>query len=104
MIIQLNADKNLTIHADYESQINEKIKKELERFSSFISRIEVHFSDENGSKSGQDDKRCLLEVRLEGRSPVAVTNIGQTYDVALAGALSKAESAIHTIVSKLKAH
>ncbi len=33
--------------------------------------MEVHRSDENGSKSGQNDKRCVTEARLEGRQPVA---------------------------------
>lgn len=103
MNIQLNTDKNLTIHAEYHAQINEKITNALDRFSNHISRVELHFSDENGSKSGINDKRCLLEIRLDGRSPIAVTNLGQTYDIALNGALSKATSAINTVVSKLKA-
>lgn len=30
-----------------------------------ITRIEVHFGDENGEKFGKNDKRCLLEARLQ---------------------------------------
>lgn len=104
MIIQLNADKNLTIHAEYESQINEKINNELDRFTDYISRIEVHLSDENGSKSGQDDKKCVLEARIEGRQALVASSFGQTYDLAIAGALSKLKHSLTTFDSKLKAH
>lgn len=104
MLIQLNSDKNLTIHAEYQSQIEDKINTALAHFSNHISRVEVHLSDENGSKNGQDDKRCLVEVRMEGRAPIAVTNIGQNYDLAIQGALSKASNALSTVVSKLQDH
>jgi len=102
MLIQLNTDKNLTIHAEYEAQLTDKLTKELDRFSGHISRLEVHMSDENGSKSGLLDKRCLLEARLEGRAPIAVSNLGQTYDLALAGAISKLKSSLTTFISKLQ--
>ena len=102
MIIQLNADKNLTIHEEYQTQITAKINKEIERFDHLITRIEVHLSDENGIKNGQQDKRCLLEARIEGRSPVAVTHMGQNYDLAINGAVDKLKSALNTIVGKLQ--
>lgn len=102
MIIQLNADKNLTIHTEYENQIIEKLSKELTRFAEHITRLEVHLSDENGDKSGQDDKRCLLEARMEGRQPIAVSSFGQSYDLALNSTIDKLKSALTTIVGKLK--
>ena len=104
MIIQLNADKNLTIHAEYEGQIKEKLTTALSRFTDYISRIEVHLSDENGSKSGQNDKKCVLEARLEGRPAVIGTSFDQTYDLAINGALEKLKHALTTVDSKLKAH
>ncbi len=104
MIIQLNADKNLTIHAEYESQISEKINKELGRFTDYLSRLEVHLADENGNKSGIDDKKCTLEARLEGRQPIAVISFGQTYDLAINSALAKLKNALNTIDGKLKEH
>ncbi|SFH48722.1 HPF/RaiA family ribosome-associated protein [Pedobacter insulae] len=104
MIIQLNADKNLTIHAEYESQLTEKINKELSRFTDNLSRLEVHLSDENGNKTGQDDKKCVLEARIEGRQPVVVSTFGQTYDVAMNSALDKLKNALSTIDGKIKAH
>ena len=65
MIIQLNTDKNLTIHSEYEAQITQKLNVELERYTDYITRIEVHMSDENGShfsnssSAPQDEKLSL---------------------------------------------
>lgn len=102
MIIQLNADKNLTIHSEYESQITEKLNKDLERYREHISRVEVHLSDENGSKAGLNDKKCLLEARFEGKQPIVASDLGDTYDLALKGATEKLKNALKTVVSKLQ--
>lgn len=102
MIIQLNADKNLTIHTEYENQIIEKLSKELHRFTEHITRLEVHLSDENGNKSGIDDKKCVLEAKIEGRPPIAVSSLGQNYDLAINSTIDKLKSSLTTIVGKLK--
>lgn len=102
MIIQLNTDKNLTIHAEYENKINEALTQQLDRYSQYITRIEVHLSDENGSKAGLNDKRCFLEARLEGKQPVVASDLGDTYDLALKGATEKLKHALTTIVSKMQ--
>jgi len=104
MTIQLNTDKSLTIHQEYEDKIQTQITEALSRFNDLITRLEVHLSDENGSKDGLDDKRCLLEARISGKEPIAVTNLGNTYDLAITGALTKLKSKLETIAGKLKAH
>ncbi|WP_316808039.1 HPF/RaiA family ribosome-associated protein [Pedobacter agri] len=104
MTIQLNTDKNLTIHQEYEDKIKGLINDGLARFDDLITRLEVHLSDENGSKDGLDDKRCLLEARISGKEPIAVTNLGNNYDLALSGAISKLKSKLETIAGKLKSH
>jgi ribosome-associated translation inhibitor RaiA len=102
MIIQLNTDKNLTIHSEYEAQITSKLNHDLERYTDHISRIEVHMSDENGSKGGINDKKCLLEARFEGKAPIVTSDLGDTYDLALKGATEKLRNALKTVVSKLQ--
>ena len=104
MTIQLNTDKNLTIHQEYEDKIQGQITESLSRFSDLITRLEVHLSDENGSKDGLEDKRCLLEARISGKEPIAVTNLGNNYDLAISGALTKLKSKLETIAGKLKTH
>jgi len=104
MTIQLNADKNLSIHEAFGNKLKEMISDDLSRFSEYITRIEVHLSDENGHKKGVDDKRCLLEARLEGRSPIAVTEMSDTHENAVIGAIDKLKNSLNTIVGKMKSH
>ena len=104
MTIQINTDKSLTVHAEYEASLTGSLKDELSRCSEHITRLEVHLSDENGSKEGQNDKRCLLEARLKGRQPIAVTDEAQTYDLAVSGATEKLKSSLNKITGRLKDH
>jgi hypothetical protein len=46
----------------------------------------VHLGDENGAKSRPDDKRCMMEVRVQRRQPIAVTRHAATLDDAVDGA------------------
>lgn len=103
MNIQLNADKNLTIHEPYEMQIKAQLTKDLDRYSNHLSRVEIHLSDENGSKAGLNDKKCLIEARLDGKPPLVASDLGNTYDLALKGATEKIKSALNTAVSKMQA-
>jgi phage I-like protein len=64
----------------------------------------VHVSDENGSKIGQNDKRCMLEARLENRQPIAVTSHANTLEKAVNDALDKLKTSMETIYSQLKNH
>ncbi|RYF23339.1 MAG: HPF/RaiA family ribosome-associated protein [Flavobacteriales bacterium] len=103
MNIQLNADNNLTIHEPYQLQIKAQLTKDLGRFSNHISRLEVHLSDENGSKAGLNDKRCLIEAKLEGKPSIVASDLGDTYDIALKSATEKIKSALNTTISKMQA-
>ena len=102
MIIQFNSDKNLTVHPEYEATLRGMLTDELNRFSEHITRLEVHLSDENGSKEGQNDKRCLLEARIKGRPPIAVTDDAHTYDLAVSGASEKLKSSLDKITGRMK--
>jgi len=104
MLIQLNADKNLVIHEAYGTSIKEVLTKELGHFSGHISRLEVHLSDENGGKGGPNDKRCLLEARIENLHPVSVTADGDTHDQSIKAASHKLKHALETVISKMKSH
>lgn len=102
MTIQLNADNNLHIHAGFAEKLTDMLNDELSRFSEHITRIEVHISDENGSKEGPDDKRCMLEARLEGRQPIAVTAHGDTYELALNASIDKITASLDTVMGKMR--
>jgi hypothetical protein len=58
-------------------------------------------SDENGDKSGPNDKRCVMEARLEGRQPVAVTHQATTMEQAVDGAAHKLSRLIESTLGRL---
>ena len=101
MKIQFNTDNNLDGDERNEQYFSTEIEKGLKRFQSYITRVEVHLSDENGKKEVGDDKSCLLEVRLEGKQPVVVTAKANSVSKAVAGAVDKMSAALDTIVGKM---
>ena len=102
MTIQLNADNHLHIHAAFSEKLNDMLNDELSRFSENISRLEVHLSDENGSKESPDDKRCMIEARVDGRPPVAVTAHGDTYELAANNCIDKLTASLETVFGKMR--
>ena len=104
MIIQLNTDKEISGNERLENYINSTINKELSRFKDHITRIEVHLSDENGSKKGENDKRCMLEARLKNKQPIAVTSHSNTVEEAVKHALDRLKTSMETINSRSEEH
>lgn len=89
MRIQVNTDANIEGHATMITQVSDVVKSTLSRVSDHITSVEVHLSDENGDKGGQDDKRCMMEARMEGRQPIAVTHQAANLSQAVDGAVDK---------------
>jgi len=104
MKIQFNTDKNVTGSEELKTSMKALISEDLSRYSDQITRLEVHLSDEDGDKHGQNDKRCIIEARLEGIQPIAVTNHANTYEQAVTGAVDKLRSSLNTIRGRLRNH
>lgn len=102
MQIQFNTDKNVTGNEELIASSTSLISEELSRFSQQITRVEVHLSDEDGSKDGDNDIRCMLEARLAGMKPIAVTDHANTHDQAVLGALDKLKTSLEKITGRLK--
>ena len=104
MKIQFNTDKNVTGSEELKTSMTAFISEDLSRYSDQITRLEVHLSDEDGIKHGQNDKRCMIEARLEGMQPIAVTNHADTHEQAVTGAVDKLKSSLNTIHGRLRNH
>jgi ribosome-associated translation inhibitor RaiA len=102
MQIQFNTDKNVVADEGLIDSSKSFVSEELSRYSQQITRVEIHFSDEDGSKEGFNDKRCLVEARLAGMKPIAVTNLANTHDQALYGAIDKLKNSLEKITGRLK--
>jgi ribosome-associated translation inhibitor RaiA len=104
MKIILNTDKNIPGDERLENYLSLLIKDKLAQFSDHITRVEVHLADENGQKNAGNDKRCMLEARLESRQPIAVTSHANTAEEAVNDALAKLKTSVETIYDRLKNH
>jgi ribosome-associated translation inhibitor RaiA len=102
MQIQFNTDKNIIGSEDLIASSTSLISEELSRYSHQITRVEVHLSDENGLKDGINDKRCLMEARLAGMNPIAVTDSANTHEQAVFGAIDKLKTSLQTITGRLR--
>ena len=100
MEILLNTDSSIQGREEFADRLGADIAKMLERVSDHITRIEVHLSVEGG-KHGHDDKRCLLEARMEGHLPLAVTEHSQSIDKAVHGACEKMRRLIDTTMGRI---
>jgi ribosomal subunit interface protein len=102
MKIQFNTGRNITGSEKLRASLTSLISEELSRFYDRITRLEVHLSDEDSNKNGVNDKRCMIEARLEGMKPIAVTNHADTHEQAVRGAVDKLKSSLSTIQGRLK--
>lgn len=102
MKIQFNTGRNITGSEEFKASLTSLISNELSRFDDHITRLEVHLSDEDSNKHGVNDKRCMIEARLKGMKPIAVTNNADTQEQAVSGAVDKLKSSLDTIKGRLR--
>lgn len=100
MIVQVKTDNHIQGSAELTSQVEEVLENAMARFNPRVTRVDVHFSDVNSrQKHSDDDKRCVMEARLAGLKPVAVSHNGSTIAQALEGA---AETLQQTLLKTLR--
>ncbi|MFT6880178.1 MAG: ribosome-associated translation inhibitor RaiA [Algoriphagus sp.] len=104
MKIQFNTDKAIKGDEKHEDYFTSLMEAGLERYEAHITRIEAHLSDENGNKDGINDLRCMLEARIKGRQPIAVTCEANTLEEAVSGAIDKLIASLETILGRLQSH
>ncbi len=101
MQVQVNTDHNVRGSEQLDLHIRSTVQASLGRFGEWITRVEVHLSDDNGDKSRGDDKRCLMEARPAGMQPVVVTHVAGTIDEAVEGAVERLEGLLDGTFDKL---
>jgi ribosome-associated translation inhibitor RaiA len=101
MRVQLNTDRHIAAHDELAHQIETVMEGTVGRFADQITRVEVHLSDENSQKGGGDDKRCMLEARLAGLEPIAVSHQAATLPQAIDGAAKKLARALERTLERL---
>ena len=103
MQVPINTDHNIEGHEALAAHVRSVMTSVLSRISDHITRLEIHLSDENSDKkSGHDDMRCMMEARIEGRQPIAVTHQAATLDQAVDGAADKLTRLIESALERLR--
>jgi ribosome-associated translation inhibitor RaiA len=101
MQVQVNTDRHVNGSVALAERVRATVESTLARFSDRITRVEVHLSDENSATKGGFDMRCVMEARVNGRPPTAVTATAPTLDEAIAGAVERLERAIGNMLGRL---
>ncbi len=105
MQIQVRTDNHIKGAAELTRKIEAEVEAGLSRFSEWVTRVEVQLSDENSkSKSGGNDKRCVMEARPEGLQPVAVSDDADTVDQAVKGCVKKLARLLEDTKGRLHDH
>ena len=102
MKVQVNTSNDIDNKDTLERWAGEYLNEQLARFEQDITSIEVQLTDENhAAKGGGVDQRCMLEARVNGRAPIAVTNYAPDQNLAFRGATEKLEHALDHAFGKL---
>jgi ribosome-associated translation inhibitor RaiA len=102
MQIQFNTDHNVEGREELAAHVTKVVEKALKNMATQVTRVEVHVSEQNGSKAGRDDMRCMMEARIKHHQPVAVTHNATTLSQAVDGAADKLGSALNKRVGRLR--
>jgi ribosome-associated translation inhibitor RaiA len=100
MQVKTNTDHNIEHREALDHHVDTVVKDALDHFAEYITRIEVHLTDELGKKPGESDKRCMMEARLTGHQPIAVNDHAPTVHQAIQGAVEKLRRVIERTLEK----
>lgn len=104
MQIQINTDSNVAFDQALRQETHAAVERALMHFADQVTRVEVHLSDINSDKKGGGgDLRCVLEARLAGLQPIAVTHHDATASAAVAGAAEKMKQSLESTRGRLDA-
>jgi len=97
MKIQINTDNKIAGRDDPAEQAKATLESTFGHLAEHITRVEVHLSDENSDKGGSHDRRCMMEARIEGHQPIAVSDEAESIGQAIDGAAGKLKRSLdHT--------
>jgi ribosomal subunit interface protein len=101
MQILVNSDNHIKSTESLTERVDAIVTAAVDRFADRITRVEVHLSDVNSpEKNGDRDKRCMMEGRVSGLAPLAVTDEAASLLQAIESAADKLERALERALGK----
>jgi hypothetical protein len=104
MQIQINTDRHLQGSEAREQWASDVVDTAMAHFADSVTRVEVHLSDENAGKGGGAAFRAVMEARVNGRAPIAVTHDAPALDSAVNGAVHKLVRATEHALERADKH
>jgi ribosome-associated translation inhibitor RaiA len=102
MQVLVNSDHHIVGGEDLTGRVQGVVEGRLERFEGRITRVEVHLNDLNSRKRGERDMRCMMEARMGGTRPIAVSHEASTLTEAIHAAADKLERAVEHALGRLE--
>ena len=103
MLILVNTDHNVLGQEGLASRVEQDVMTILKRFSDYVTRVEVHLSDDLSGKHKSPGKKCVMEARLAGRAPLAVDHHGDSVKKSYDGAARKLLRLLQSTTERQKA-
>ncbi|WP_263264112.1 HPF/RaiA family ribosome-associated protein [Pseudomonas sp. RIT-PI-S] len=100
MQVQVNSNQ-VNAGVGLHDWVSSTVEDTLARFDDLLTRVEIHVSDENAGKAGAQDKRCQIEARPKGHTPISVTHKADALDLAVQGAADKMSHALEHLMGRL---
>ena len=101
MLVQVNTDNHIEGKQQLQAHVEAVILDAVAHHAEQVTHVVAHLGDVNSTaKSGADDLRCLLEVRLAGHKPMAVSHSAESLHQAIDGAADKLQAALDTQLGK----
>jgi Sigma 54 modulation protein / S30EA ribosomal protein len=101
MNVQLHTDRNFVIDAELAARIETNVAADLERFSSRVTRVDLHLTDQSAGRKTGAHVRCLAEAQVAGHPPVVVAHEAPEAKEAIDGAVVELVSALGHTVERL---
>ena len=102
MQVQTSTGKSIHQPAEVAERVDYAVNHTLGHLTDQLTRVEVHVDDENSIKHGAADKRCMMEARLKGHQPIAVTHHADSYELAINGAVNKLKRSLQSTIGRLR--
>ncbi|MCP1676118.1 ribosomal subunit interface protein [Natronocella acetinitrilica] len=99
MQIQINPGPGMQQSDALDEHVSARLERIDRRFGERLTRIEVHMTDVNGPKGGEN-KRVKLEARPRGLDPVLAEATEESAYDAVNSAVDKLESVLASLFGK----
>ena len=104
MLVQVNTDNTLSGTDQLTGSLEARIQHDIGRFADWITRVEVHFSDESARAGEAGGVRCSIEARIANRPPETVNDKGPNLEQAFAGAIKKLRRTLDSSLGRVTNH